>query len=287
MVQKINQEAPKSALVVEGGAMRGIFAAGVLDSFIDSGYRPFDFCIGVSAGSTNLAAWLANQRGRSYKVITDYSCRPEFIDFKRFIKGGHWLDLDWLWDITIREINIDAEAMASQPIPLYVVTTKVQTGEAVYIQATPDNLNELLKASCSVPIAYRQYPQIGDEPMTDGGVADSIPVVKAYEMGARDITVVLSRPLGYTKSQVKNKWLVKKLLSEHPILAEAMISRADSYNRAIEFVNSPPEDCTLHVIAPPESFAVGRITTDWKKLNAGYQLGIDASKSLNFAGEAM
>lgn len=276
MVQKLNHDTSQSALVVEGGAMRGIFAAGVLDSFIDNNYRPFDFCIGVSAGSTNLAAWLANQRGRSYKVITDYSCRPEFINFPRFVKGGHWLDLDWLWDITIKEINIDVEVMASQPIPLYVVTTKVETGEAAYIKAIPENLNELLKASCSVPIAYRDFPLINDEPMTDGGVADSIPVIKAYELGARNITVVLSRSLGYKKTPIRNKWLVRKLLPGFPVLAEAMIQRAESYNRAIDFIENPPADCDITVIAPPGSFSVGRITTDLSKLNAGYQLGIEA-----------
>lgn len=277
MEQKLIQEALPSALVVEGGAMRGIFAAGVLDSFIDNNYRPFDFCIGVSAGSTNLAAWLANQRGRSYKVITDYSCRPEFINFPRFLKGGHWLDLDWLWDITIDEIKIDAKTMASQPIPLYVVTTKVDTGRAAYIKATPDNLNELLKASCSVPVAYRHFPRINNEPMTDGGVADSIPVIKAYELGARNITVVLSRPFGYRKTPVRNKWLVRKLLSDFPALYKAMIHRAESYNDAIDFIENPPKDCKLTVIAPPESFSVGRITTDQDKLNAGYQLGMEAS----------
>ena len=277
MVEEVRQRCHKSALVVEGGAMRGIFAAGVLDSFIDNNYSPFDFCIGVSAGSTNLAGWLANQRGRSYKVITDYSCRPAFIDFTRFIRGGHWLDLDWLWDITIREIKIDAEAMARQSIPLYVVTTEVGTGDAVYTRATPDNLHELLKASCSVPIAYRHFPRIDNEPMTDGGVADSIPVIKAYEMGARDITVVLSRPQGYKKSPVRNKWLMRKLLSDSPVLAEAMIKRAENYNRAIEFICEPPPDCNIRVIAPPAHFAVGRITTDPAKLDDGYRLGIEAA----------
>ncbi|PSW16903.1 patatin family protein [Photobacterium sanctipauli] len=266
-----------SALIVEGGAMRGIFAAGVLDKFLEQNYRPFDFCIGVSAGSTNLAAWLANQHGRSYRVITDYSCRPEFIDLYRFIKGGHWLDLDWLWDITIDEIEIDRETLENQPIPLYVVTTKVNTGEAAYIQATAENLNDLLKASCSVPIAYRHYPEILGEAMTDGGVADSIPVIKAYEMGARDITVVLSRPRGYRKSAPRSTWLVKKLLSDTPVLAEAMLQRAESYNRAIDFIDNPPEDCKITVIAPPDDFVVGRVTTDKEKLDLGYRQGITAS----------
>lgn len=277
MAQKGSQHHGSSALVVEGGAMRGIFAAGVLDSFIDKSYRPFDFCIGVSAGSTNLAAWLANQRGRNYRVITDYSCRPEFIDFRRFVQGGHWLDLDWLWDITIREINIDIDAFEKQPIPLYVVTTNVETGDAAYIEANADNMNDLLKASCSVPIAYRNYPQICGKPMTDGGVADSIPVIKAYEMGARKITVILSRPWGYRKSPVRNKWLVRKLLSDTPQLSEAMINRAESYNRAIDFIENPPADCELVVIVPPESFAVGRTTTNFEKLDAGYHLGVEAA----------
>ena len=204
MLPSTPTELPKRALVVEGGGMRGIFSTGVLDGLLDRRYRPFDFCLGVSAGSTNLAAWLARQRGRNHKVITDYSCRPQFISFKRFLLGGHWLDLDWLWEITIREIRLDLEAFDQQPIPLYVVTTKVADGQAAYIRATADNLEQLLKASCSVPIVYREFTVLKGEQMTDGGVADSIPVIKAYEMGARDITVILSRPNGYRKTPPPN-----------------------------------------------------------------------------------
>ena len=270
----------KSALVVEGGAMRGIFAAGVLDHFLDTEYRSFDFCIGVSAGSTNLAAWLANQYGRSHRVITDYSCRKQFIDLPRFIRGGHWLDIDWLWDVTIDEIPIDGWELEQQPIPLYVVTTNVNNGEPHYIQATEQNLNQLLKASCAVPLAYRHYPELDGYQMTDGGVADSIPVIKAYEMGARDITVVLSRPKGYRKKAPRSAWLVKKLLHDKPNLAQAMMQRADSYNSAIDFIYNPPEDCQVKVITPPDNFEVGRVTTDSRKLQQGYEQGIQAAKQL-------
>ncbi|WKE64801.1 patatin family protein [Gallaecimonas kandeliae] len=270
-------QADKKALVVEGGAMRGIFATGVLDAFLDQGHNDFDFCIGVSAGSTNLAAWLAGQRGRNYKVITDYSCRPEFIGLGRFLKGGHWLDLDWLWEITIREIRLDLETFAAQPLPLHVVTTRVEDGQAAYIQADACNLEQLLKASCSVPLAYRHYPEIEGQPMTDGGVADSIPVLKAYEMGARDITVVLSQPLGYRKRSSKAPWLVRRLLRQTPALAEAMLRRHLNYNAAIDFIENPPPDCRLKVIAPPPGFAVGRTTTDKRKLDAGYAMGLAAA----------
>ncbi|TVP54211.1 MAG: patatin family protein [Halomonadaceae bacterium] len=262
------------ALVVEGGAMRGIFASGVLDGFLDRQYQPFDFCLGVSAGSTNLAAFLAGQRGRNYRVITDYSCRPEFMRFGNFLKGGHWLDLDWLWEITIREIRLDLETFGRQGLPLHVVTTAVADGGPRYITATPDNLEELLKASCSVPLLYRDYPVINGEAMTDGGVADSIPVIKAYEMGARDITVILSHPNGYCKGRSKAPWLIRRLLKDQPALAAAISQRTENYNRSMDFIRNPPADCRIHPIAPPPHFAVGRLTRDSKKLHAGYEMGL-------------
>ncbi|WP_105903452.1 patatin-like phospholipase family protein [Vibrio gangliei] len=270
----------QKALVVEGGAMRGIFSAGVLDHFLDNQYQPFDFCIGVSAGSTSLAAWITQQQRRTYTVITDYSCRPEFIDFKRFVRGGHWLDLDWLWDITIKEIPIDIDALHHQTIPFYVVTTNIQSGQAHYIQSTSDNVIELLKASCSVPLAYRDFPVIDGMSMTDGGVADSIPVEQAYKMGAKDITVILSRPLGYQKKPSKAPWLTRKFLAQTPNLAEAALKRAENYNKSIEFIQSPPPDCNITVIAPPADFPVGRLTKDLNKLDMGYEMGISAAKQV-------
>ena len=267
------------ALVVEGGAMRGIFAAGVLDGWLDHNYQPFDMCLGVSVGSTNLAAWLADQRGRNYKVITDYSCRPQFISFKRFLCGGHWFDLDWLWEITIREIRLDLDRFSNHPIPLYVVVTKIKDGQPVYIQATPDNLEQLLKASCSVPLIYRSYPELNGERYTDGGVADAIPVQHAYKLGAREITVILSHPRGYRKKPARSPWLVRHLMAKSPALAEALIERAGNYNQSLDFIENPPPDCQLNIIAPPPGFAVSRMTTDRDKLENGYQMGINAASA--------
>ncbi len=268
------------ALVVEGGAMRGIFASGVLDAFIEQQYRPFDFCVGVSAGSTALASWLSNQHQRNYRIITHFSTQPQFIDFKRFIRGGHWLDLDWLWDILDKECRFDMDAYCQQSMPFYVVTTDIQSGEAVYVRGEKDNLEHILKASCSVPIAFRDFPAHQQRPMTDGGIADSIPVQKAYQMGAREITVVLSRPQGYRKKPTKAGWLVKRLLKSHPVLAEAMIERAQSYNDAIDFIENPPSDCKVNVIVPPDDFKVGRLTTDKAILEDGYQMGKAAALEL-------
>ena len=260
--------------------MRGIFSAGVLDRFLDENYRPFDFCLGVSVGSTNLAAWLAGQRGRNYRVITDYSCRPEFMSPGKFLRGGHWLDLDWLWDITIREIRLDLAAFAHCSLPLYVVATRVADGCPVYIKADAQNLENLLKVSCSLPLLYREFPLFAGEYMTDGGVADAIPVRQAYTMGARDITVILSHPRGYRKKPAKVPWLLRKIFAGTPQLAEALISRADNYNRAIAFLEDPPADCRIRVIAPPAEFAVGRLTRNPVKLQEGYRMGLEAAGTL-------
>ncbi len=268
----------KHALVVEGGGMRGIFSAGVLDKFIDRKYRPFDFCIGVSAGSTNLAAWLSDQRGRNYTVYTDYSCRPQFISFPRYLTGGHWFDLDWLWEITIKEIPLNLDNFSKQVIPLYVVTTDIRTGKAEYIPADTDNMIELIKASCSIPGLYRSYPVVNGMMMTDGGVADPIPVQRAYSMGAREITVILSRPEGYRKSSKPG--FMFNAFSDKPELKKAMILRADNYNRAIDFIKNPPSGCRIHTITPPENFPVGRMTTKKKILESGYNMGLKAAESL-------
>ena len=266
----------QTALVVEGGAMRGIFAAGVLDAFLAKGKTQFDHCIGVSAGAVNLAAYLAGQQGRNHRVITDYSCRPEFINFGKFLRGGHWLDLDWLWGITIREIRLDLAHFAANPVPLTVVTTRVADGQAAYLRATAAELEQQIKASCSVPLAYRHFVRIGGEAMTDGGVADSIPVRHAYEQGARDITVVLSRPLGYRKRAPRLPALHRYLLRQTPALARASLSRHQSYNDAIDFIRRPPRDCRVRVIVPPPGFRVGRMTTDKDRLEQGYQMGWQA-----------
>ena len=101
------QPSSPGVLLVEGGAMRGIFTTGVLDGFLEARFNPFDLFIGVSSGAANLAAYLAEMPKRNFRIYTDYSLRPEFISFKRFIRGGHLMDLDWLWEKTIAEIRLD------------------------------------------------------------------------------------------------------------------------------------------------------------------------------------
>ena len=270
----------RTALVVEGGAMRTIFAAGVLDAFLTQQHRPYDICYGVSAGTTALAAWIAGQHGRTRQVIMDLSCRPEFIDFARFVRGGDWLDLAWLWEISLRTLPFDMPAFVAAGIPLWMVTTRMDDGQPCYYRAEPQTAMHITMASCSVPIACRQPVIIAGELHTDGGVGDSIPVIRAWQQGARDITVILSRPLGYRKRPARWAGLIRYWLRDYPALAEAMLQRYHHYNAALDFIAHPPADCRIRVIAPDAAFKVGRLTRHQQRLAEGYQQGVNAGLAI-------
>ncbi|RUO28730.1 patatin-like phospholipase family protein [Aliidiomarina sanyensis] len=264
------------ALVVEGGAMRGIFAAGVLDAFIERDFYPFQSAIGVSAGSTNLIGYLAGNHRRSYQIITDHARRDEFMNMRRYLKGGHFCDVTWLWHCSLDELPLNLTKFHERNIPLTVVTCSIRTGKPCYFLVNEENINTLFPASCAMPLVFRDFPPVDDEPMTDGGLADSIPVIRAYQQGARDITVVLSQPLGFKKTPSRFPTLMKPLFSEHPALFDAVVRRADQYNAALEFIAAPPDDCRLRIIAPPSNFPVSRFTTDLDSLNMGYNQGVNA-----------
>src|SRR5688572_13075339 len=142
----------KAAIVVEGGAMRGIFAAGVLDVFLEESFSPFDFAIGSSAGACNLASHLAGQHGRNRRCYLTQMRRAEFVDARRFLRGGHWLDIDYLWTAFDREDPLDVVAAAANPTPLVVAATDVDGGTATFLEPGAAELSEALRASSAVPI---------------------------------------------------------------------------------------------------------------------------------------
>lgn len=269
--------ADKKALVVEGGAMRGIFASGVLDSFMEHTYRPFDFVMGVSAGASNLVGYLSHQPLRSYQVITQLATSKNFYNPRRFLQGGNLVDVRWLIDEANRLYPIDEHRLFSS-IPFFAAATNISTGKADYYQVTPDNFVTAIEATSALPLVYRRTPCFSGSCYTDGGVADSIPVKEAYRRGARDITVVLSHPLSYQMRKPKSEWMMKRLFARYPEVAHSVIHRAEKYNGSLDFIHNPPADARIHVIAPPEDFAVKRLTMKKALLDRGYDMGISAGR---------
>lgn len=266
------------ALIVEGGAMRGIFSAGILDTFIDADYYPFDWYIGVSAGASNVVAYLGKQVKRNYRVYTDYCQRPQCISWKRFLRGGHLIDIEWLWDITEQELPIGYEHIEQRRQQLLVTATCAASGEAHYLTPQADEIFQMLKASGTMPIAFKGEVWLRDRQWVDGGVADSLPVEEAYRRGAREILVLRSNPYSYRKKAYRINKLLPLLLRRYPGVAQRLQQRHADYNRALDFIRHPPADCVVHEICPPDSFSASQFTRDQQVLDEAYQLGLEAGK---------
>src|SRR5512136_178349 len=235
------EQSSESALVVEGGALRGVFSTGLLDGFLEAQFNPFDLFIGVSSGASNLAAYLAGMIGRNRNIYMDYSLRPDFISFPKFLRGGHLLDLDWLWDITIREVRLDLARIYSRAKPFVVVLTDAQTGDARYKLTGARDLEHVLKASSAMPLLYRAYPEVDGRLMTDGGVADSIPVGEAIRRGACRIMVIRSRHRSYLKRPGLSDHIMRWHVRHYPLLQQAMTRRVERYNESVALIRKPPD----------------------------------------------
>jgi len=272
----------KKALVVEGGGMRGVFAAGVLNAFGSAGFDPFDLYLGVSAGACNLASHLAGQNDRNFDIIERYSIDGRFINAVRFLRGGHLIDLDWLWDVTISEYRLDLKKifgrLKEQGKQYIIVATSVATGKAAYLEPDEDTLEHYLKVSSSLPIFYRHFLEIQSEKMTDGGVADSLPVKEAIRRGATEIIVIRTRPSRYIKKTSVFALSYPFIFRGAPLFAQAMKQRPADYMASVQLTRQPPAGVRVFEIAPPPDIDVGRMTTDIKRLRAAYQSGQDHGK---------
>ncbi|HNZ10702.1 MAG TPA: patatin family protein [Smithellaceae bacterium] len=270
----------KSALIVEGGGMRGIFAAGILHAFGNKGFDPFDLYIGVSAGACHLASHLAGQNSRNFDITLRYSLSRQFINPWRFLKGGHLMDLDWMWEQTIKNYRLDLkqikEKLQTQKKDYLIVATSMETGGPLYLHPDINTLEHYLKVSSSLPILYRKEMDVKGEKATDGGISDSIPVREALRRGATDITVIRSRSAGYVKKEspivlAVFSWYFRK----YPRLIEAFRQRADRYNAAVAFINNPPSGVCIAQLAPPAALEIGRTTKNEATLRKAYKAGID------------
>lgn len=269
-------ERMRTALVVEGGGMRGIFSAGVLDAFADVGFDPFDLYVGVSAGACNLSSFVAGQRGRNRRIYTRLMVRPEFMRLGRFLRGGHFMDLDWLWDAFRREDPLDVEA-ASRAVRgkgFVAVCTSVETGLPRYLEPSARDWLAVLKASSSIPLLYRGFTEVDGELLADGGVSDPIPAAEAWRRGARRIVIVRSRPEEYAKREGMEQLAAGLFLRRHPGLLRAIRGTAAAYRESTAWMAAPPAGAEVRQIAPPETMKTGRTTRDLSLLQADYESGL-------------
>jgi predicted patatin/cPLA2 family phospholipase len=263
----------RTAIVVEGGAMRGVFAVGALDVFLENRFHPFDMAFGVSAGACNLASHLAGQEGRNRRAYFELMTQRRFIDPRRALLGGSVVDLDWLWDELARREPLGVHDIVGGATEFVVVGTSVETGAPKYFRPSADDMFDVLKGSCALPMLYRRHVLVGGDRIVDGGVADPIPVEEAYRRGARRILVLRTRPAGVVKKDGFEQRLLSALLRRMPGLTGAIRRSPERYRRAVEFIHAPPADCSIVQIAPPALLSTTRTSRDGDKLRRDYELG--------------
>ncbi len=264
-----------NALIVEGGAMRSIVSCGMLDQFLAQQFSPFDSFWGVSAGANNLVAYLANMPGRNRHVYLDYSCRKNFIQPRRFIRGGDVMDLDWMWEISLRELGLDKQTLRAEKRPLFITVTRQSDGKAHYLTPSADEVAQVMKASSALPVLYRRGVELDGIHYVDGGVADAIPVQAAIDAGAQNIMILRSRPAEYRKSAPKWRGLTRRLLRDTPGLIEPMLTRHVRYNQALDLIAAPPQGVSVMQFCPPADFKLKRLSRELEPLEQAYQLGFE------------
>ncbi len=273
----------KTAVIDVGGGMRGVYASGVFDCCMDNDIH-FDVCIGVSAGSANIASYLAGQRGRNYIFYTQYALRKEYMSLQNFIFKKNYVDLDYVYGTLSNsdgENPIDYAAFAANPAQLVVVATNALTGEAVYFgkdDVSEDNYN-IFKASSTLPFVCRPYV-IDGVPYYDGALSDPVPVAKAFEMGCDKVVLILTKPRAFRRlpeSDAKTARLIRK---KYPRAAEGLEKRAENYNAGVELAESYAKQGKLIIVAPDDTCGVDTLTRDVEAMKNFYNKGLSDGKSI-------
>ncbi|MDE6800657.1 MAG: patatin family protein [Phocaeicola sp.] len=268
----------KTGLVLEGGGMRGVFTCGVLDYMMDHAIW-FPYGIGVSAGACNGLSYMSRQRGRAKFSNIDLLDKYHYISIRHLWRKRCILDQNLLYDQFPKQIlPYDYKAYAENPARFEMVTTSCVTGRACYLEEKQDadRIIAIVKASSSLPYVC-PITYVDGEPMLDGGIVDSIPVVRAMQQGYDRNVVVLTRNRGYRKKE-KDIKIPHFIYKKYPRLRVALSRRCQVYNEQLELVEQLEDEGKIRVIRPARRMEVDRIETDIKKLTALYEEGYICAK---------
>lgn len=260
-------------LVLEGGGMRGVFTCGVLDYFMDH-HIEFPYSIGVSAGACNGLSYISHQRGRAKYSNVDMMKKYHYIGLKYLWYQHSILDQKLLYEIFPEELlPYDYEAYFKNPTRFEMVTTNCVTGRACYLEEKEDKerLVAIAKASSSLPYVC-PITYVDGRPMLDGGIVDSIPVLRAIDQGYKQNVVVLTRNRGYRKSE-KDIRVPRFIYTRYPRLRVVLSHRCRVYNEQLAMVERMEDEGSIIVIRPEQPVVVNRIEKDVKKLSALYDEG--------------
>ncbi|MBQ6947379.1 MAG: patatin family protein [Clostridia bacterium] len=264
----------KTGLILEGGAMRGLFTAGVLDVLMENDVS-FDGVIGVSAGAAFGCNYKSKQSGRVLRYNKQYCKDPRYCSFRSLIKTGDLYGADFCYRQLPETLDpFDDATFAADPTEFYVVCTDVATGEPVYQKLEQSNGVALdwLRASASMPLVSTPV-EIDGKKMLDGGIADSIPVAYFEKIGYDRNVIILTQPQGYQKKKNSALPLMRLALHKYPAIVKAMQRRHEVYNETLDYIAGLEAEGKALVIRPPQTLQVGHVEHDPERLQTAYDLG--------------
>ena len=267
-------------LVLEGGGMKGMYTAGVLEYFMEKDLY-FKNCYGVSAGACHLCNYISKQKKRSYHVGLDYLNDKDYCSARSLLTTGDLFNVDMCYDtIPNKLIPYDYRTAARYEGNAYAVVTNIRTGEAEYMPMREMHRDIIaVRASASLPLVSRNV-EIGSGLYLDGGIADAIPVRRAVADGNARNVVILTKEVGYVRKQASRAMrnMIRLRYAKFPKVYELVSDRHARYNETLAFLAGEEQAGRAFVIRPQDPNDIGRIEKDRKKLEALYELGYHDAK---------
>jgi len=268
-------------LVLEGGGMRGIYTAGVLQYFAEQQLY-FSYTIGMSAGACMGISYLSRQLGRNRVVNANWVGDPRYLSWRNYLKRGELFGMDFIFDeIPNKLVPFDYETFHRSPEQFVIGTTDCDTGETIYYRKSDEgfDISKVLRASSSLPF-IAPIVEYGGRRLLDGGISDPIPLRQAEKDGNRRNVVVLTRNADYRKSRNKFGWFVKRAYRKFPEFVGIMLSRHHIYNTTLDYIAEREREGDAFVIRPSQPMKVGRMERSPSRLDELYMQGYEDAKRL-------
>ena len=264
----------KKGLILEGGAMRGMFTAGVMDVFMENGIK-FDGAIGVSAGAAFGCNYKSEQVGRVIRYNTKFIQDKRYCGFRVLLKTGNFYSTEFCYnEVPMKYDVFDFDTYQKNPMEFFVVCTDINTGNAVYHKFDGDKSEgfDWIRASASMPLVSR-IVKIGDLELLDGGISDSVPLRYFQSIGYEKNVVVLTQPKDYIKKENKLMPFIRYKYKKYPNLVRVLENRHKVYNETIDYINEQARTGRILVIQPDKPLPVKRVERDPSKLRETYEIG--------------
>ena len=264
----------KTGLILEGGAMRGLFTAGVIDVMLEQDIA-VDGMIGVSAGAAFGCNFKSKQAGRVLRYNKRFCKDKRFCSFYSLLKTGDLYGADFCYREIPETLDpFDKDTFANDPTEFYLVCTDIESGKAVYkqLKKSDGNAMDWFRASASMPLVSTPV-EIGKQKLLDGGIVDSIPVRYFESIGYEHNIIVLTQPTGYQKKKNALLSLMRIALRKYPNVALAMARRHEIYNETLAYIGQLEQQGKALVIRPPVKLEVGHVEHDAERLQQAYDMG--------------